>query len=185
MLNSIWSHPHLSPCSVSVCSLSFVVSIMKLIMTIIAMNLFTNSQFWEIIHFCAFSIVTLTVNYCFMILQMPANSFSKLMQCAAGKSNTTCTLLALCPGYRLFTPNLLIKSECLSLLNIAFAGIVPGTHTLPLPLWTIPCSFCPPHSYQACHHHFLGIFQVPWNITQDFRFIILQTWKWVALCIPR
>ena len=65
----------------------------------------------------------------FLSCEMSANSFAKLMECAARKSNTTCTLLTLCPGYKLFTPDL--KSAYLSLLSIVLAGIVPGTHTVP------------------------------------------------------
>ena len=55
------------------------------------MNRFTISQFWEIIHFCAFSIVTPTA---FLSYKMSANSFAKLMECAARKSDTTCIIMA-------------------------------------------------------------------------------------------
>ena len=102
------------------------------------------------------------------------SSFSRLMEYAARKSNTTSILLTLCPGYKLFTPN--FKSAYLSLLNI------------------VHCSFdYEPflfHFVQHAHIRLVGsvsraFFQMPWNIPQDFRFIILQTWSRVALLIPR
>ena len=79
-----------------------------------------------------------------------AEMFSPMrrMRIQLGGPNT-CTLLTLCPGHELVTPN--IKSAYLSPLNIVLAGIVP----VPVPT---PRSFCPAHSYQVCWHHFLGIF---------------------------
>ena len=56
------------------------------------MNRFTISQFWEIIHFCAFSIVTRPT--AFLSCKMSAKSFAKLMECAARKSNTTCIIIS-------------------------------------------------------------------------------------------
>ena len=58
---------------------------------------FRNSENW-VIHFSVFPIVT------FLSCKMSANSFAKLMECAARESNTTYPLLTLCPGCKIFTP---------------------------------------------------------------------------------
>ena len=79
------------------------------------------------INFWAFSIVTATA---FLSCKMSTNSFAKLMECAVRKRITsTCMLLTLCPGYKLFTACL--ESPYLSLLNVVLDCIIPGTHTVP------------------------------------------------------
>ena len=79
------------------------------------------------INFWAFSMVTPTA---FLSCKMSANYFAQLMECAVRKWNTTtCMLLTLCPGYKLFTSCL--ESPYLSVLNIDLARIFPGTHTVP------------------------------------------------------
>ena len=74
----------------------------------------------------------------------------------------------------------------MSLLNIVLAGIVPGMQTVPSLM---------NHSFFTLSNTlisgllapFLGhlFFQMPWNIPQYFRFVVLQTWNRVALLIPR
>ena len=78
-------------------------------------------------HFCDHSIVTFTT---FLFWRILASSFSRLMEYAARKSNTTSMPLTLCSGYKLFTPN--FKSAYLSFLDVVLADIVSGLQIVPL-----------------------------------------------------
>ena len=57
----------------------------------------------------------------FLSSRILVSSYSRLMEYAARKSNTTSILLTLCPGYKLFTPS--FKSAYLSLLKIVLVGM--------------------------------------------------------------